>query len=273
MRQSQYCPRICRLVAASLTVASTKTLEHILFLAYDSIRPKDDVSREGTYTPDTRDHAQHARDAILSTLLARPGPDAYYAMQRLAGNPVLTLRSHRFRELARGKATRDAELPTWTAEEVRGFERTFLTPAKTGADLLRVVLGVLADIQRGLTTDDFSSRALLERAKDEDEVQPWLAEQMLLRAKGRFQITRENEIALGDKPDITVSSTACPFQVAVEIKHGGKGWTGAELQNALRVQLAVDYLKPKSRRHGVLVITHHHSRRWQRPNRVSRFPN
>jgi hypothetical protein len=126
-------------------------------------------------------------------------------------------------------------------------------------------------IQRGLTTDDFSSRALLERAKDEDEVQPWLAEQMLLRAKGRFQITRESEIALGDKPDITVSSTACPFQVAVEIKHGGKGWTGAELENALRVQLALDYLKPESRRHGVLVITHHHSRRWQRPNQSKRI--
>jgi hypothetical protein len=259
------------LIAGSLAVASTKTLEHMLFVAYASIRPKDDVPREGTYTPDTRDHAQHARDAILSTLLARQGPDAYYAMKRLAENPIFTLRSHRLRELARGKATRDAELPAWTAEEVRGFERTFLAPAKTGADLLRVVLGVLADVQRGLTTDDFSSRALLERAKDEDEVQPWLAEQMLLRARGRFQITRESEIALGDKPDITVSSTACPFQVAVEIKHGGKGWTGAELESALRVQLAVDYLKPESRRHGVIVITHHHSRRWQRPNQSKRI--
>ncbi len=192
-------------------------------------------------------------------------------MQRLAENPVFALRSHRFRELARGKATRDAELPTWTAEEVRAFETTFLAPAKTGADLLRVVLGVLADVQKGLTTDDFTSRALLERAKDEDEVQPWLAEQMLLRAEGRFQITRESEIALGDKPDITVSSTACPYQVAVEIKHGGKGWTGGELENALRAQLAVDYLKPDYRRHGVLVITHHHSRRWQRPNQSKRI--
>jgi hypothetical protein len=259
------------LIAGSLAVASIKTLEHMLFIAYASIRPKDDVSRHGSYTPDTRDHAQRARDAILSALLPRPGPDAYHAMQRLAENPAFTLRSHRFRELARGKATRDADLPAWTAEEIRGFESTFLAPAKTGADLLRIVLGVLSDIQRGLTTDDFSSRALLERAKDEEEVQPWLAEQMLLRARGRFQITRESEIALGDKPDIIVASTVCPFQVAVEIKHGGKGWSGAELENALRVQLGVDYLKPEARRHGVLVITHHHSRRWQRPDQSKRI--
>lgn len=259
------------LVAGSLAAASTETLERLLHVAYASIRPKDDVMREGTYTPDTRDHAQNARDAILGILLARSGPDAYYAMQRLAENPAFALRAHRFRELAHGKATRDAELPAWTAEEVRGFESTFLAPAKTRADLFRVVLGVLADIQKGLSTDDFSSRALLERAKDEDEVQLWLAEQLHLRARSRFQIARESEVALGDKPDITVSSTAAPYQVAVEVKHGGKGWTGAELENALRVQLAEDYLKPDYRRHGVLVITHHYSRRWQRPNQSKRI--
>lgn len=60
------------LIAGSLAAASTETLERMLHIAYASIRPKDDVSREGSYTPDTRDHAQHARDAILSTLLARP---------------------------------------------------------------------------------------------------------------------------------------------------------------------------------------------------------
>ncbi|MGJ5080386.1 hypothetical protein [Bradyrhizobium sp. HKCCYLS3013] len=259
------------LVAGSFAAASTETLERLLRVAYTSIRPKDDVMREGTYTPDTRDHAQNARDATLGILLARPGPDAYYAMQRLAENSALALRAHRFRELARGKATRDAELPAWTAEEVRSFETTFLAPAKTGADLLRIVLGVLADIQWSLSTDDFSSRALLERAKDEEEVQQWLAEQLHFRAKGRFQITRESEIALGDKPDITVSSTSAPYQVAVEVKHGGKGWTGAELENALRVQLAEDYLKPDYRRHGVLVITHHYSRHWQRPNQSKKI--
>ncbi|MFK4536194.1 hypothetical protein ABIA00_004377 [Bradyrhizobium ottawaense] len=254
------------LIAGSLTVATTKTLEAFLYLAYSRVRPKDDVFHEGSYTPDTRDHAQHARDAILSALLARPGADAYNAIKRLADDPVFALRSHRFRELARGKAIRDSEPPAWTAEEVRAFETGFLAPAKTGTDLLHIVLGVLADIDHSLTKDDFSSRALLEKAKDEDEVQPWLAEQLLLRAKGRFHLVREGEIALGDKPDIFVASTASSFQVSVEIKHGGKGWSGSDLENALRMQLAEDYLKPEYRRHGVLVVTHHRDRRWQRSN-------
>ncbi|MBR0960405.1 hypothetical protein [Bradyrhizobium japonicum] len=252
------------LIAGSLSVATIKTLEALLHLAYSRIRPKDDIIHEGSYSPDTRDHAQHARDALLSALLARPGPDAYGAIRRLSDDPVFALRSHRFRELARGKAIRDSESPAWTAEEVRTFETGFLAPAKTGADLLRIVLGVLAEIDHSLTKDDFSSRALLEKAKDEDEVQPWLAEQLLLRAKGRFHLVREGEIALGDKPDIFVASTASPFQVALEIKHGGKGWSGSDLENALHTQLAEDYLKPEYRRHGVLVVTHHRDRRWQR---------
>src|SRR5262249_5745588 len=43
-------------------------------------------------------------------------------------------------------------------------------------------------------------------------------------------------------------------------------WSGADLEGALRVQLAEDYLKPEYRRHGVLVVTHHRDRRWLRTN-------
>jgi hypothetical protein len=252
------------LTSDALAATSTKGLEALLHLAYSHIKPKDDLVHHGTYSPGSRDNAEAARNVILSVLLERPGADAYYAMKRLADDPIVALRSHRFRELARGKAERDAEIPAWTAAEVLKFERESTAPAKTGTDLLRVVLGVLADIQHNLTRGDFSSRALLEKAKDEYEVQPWLAEQMLLRAKGRFHIIREGEIALRDRPDIFVASTTSTCQVAVEIKHGGKGWSGPDLEDALRVQLAEDYLKPEFRRHGVLVVTHHRNRRWQR---------
>ncbi len=252
------------LVSGALLSASTKTLEALLHLAYTHIRLKDDTVRRGSYTPDTRDHAQNARDAILTALLARPGADAYQAMKRLAGDPVFALRSHRFRELARGKAERDAESPAWNGAEVVTFQRQFTAPAKTGADLLRVIMGVLADIAQNLTHGDVTSRPLLERAKDEDEVQHWLVEQMNARARGRFHTFREAEVATGDKPDVIVASTSVPCEVAIEVKHGGKGWTARDLENALRTQLAEDYLKPESRRHGVLVITHHRDRRWLR---------
>jgi hypothetical protein len=252
------------LISVALTTASTATLEALLHLAYSHIRPKDDAVHQGSYTPDARDHAENARNSILSALLDRPGADAYQAMRRLAEDPVFALRSHRFHELARGKAERDAEGPAWNAAEVLTFQRQFTAPAKTGADLLRVVMGVLGDIAQNLTHGDVTSRPLLERAKDEDEVQHWLVEQMNARARGRFHAFREAEVAIRDKPDVIIASTSAPCEVAIEVKHGGKGWTARDLESALRTQLAEDYLKPESRRHGLLVITHHRDRRWLR---------
>jgi len=67
-----------------------------------------------------------------------------------------------------------------------------------------------------------------------------------------------------ETPDVIIASTSAPCEVAIEVKHGGKGWTARDLQRALRTQLAEDYLKPESRRHGVLVITHHRDRQWLR---------
>jgi hypothetical protein len=204
------------------------------------------------------------RNSILSALLGRSGADAYQAMQRLAADPVFALRSHRFHELARGKAERDAENPAWSPAELLTFQRQFTAPVKTGADLLRVVMGVLGDIAQNLTHGDVTSRPLLERAKDEEEVQHWLVEQMNARSRGRFHAFREAQVAGGDKPDVIAASTSAPCEVAIEVKHGGKGWTARDLERALRTQLAEDYLKPESRRHGVLVITHHRDRRWLR---------
>jgi hypothetical protein len=109
-----------------------------------------------------------------------------------------------------------------------------------------------------------TSRPLLERAKDEDEVQHWLVEQINARARGRFHAFREAEVAIRDKPDVIIASTSAPCEVAIEVKHGGKGWSARDLESALRTQLAEDYLKPESRRYGVLVVTHHRDRRWLR---------
>ena len=186
-------------------------------------------------------------------------------MLRAAHDPDFAIRSERFRELARGKAERDAEYPAWTIPEVVTFETQYTAPVKTGDDLLRVVLGVFDDIVLQFTKGDSTSRQLLQRAKDEDEVQQWLAEQMQLRSRDRYHAYREAQVAQGDKPDIIVASAAAQCEVAIEVKHGGMGWTANQLEQALRVQLAVDYLKPATRRHGVLVITHHRDRKWLDP--------
>ena len=251
--------------------ATVPALEGLVRLVYRHIRPQDDVYHGGTYSPDTRDNAATARNTILSGLLDRPGADSYWTVRHLAEEPEFALRMERFRELAHAKAEKDSEPPAWSAAEVREFERSYTAPVKTGADLMRVALGVFGDINFQLAKGDMSSRSVLERAQDEEEVQNWLGEQLLLRARGRFHVYREAEVALGDMPDIVLASTTAPCEVAIEIKHGGKNWSYRKLEDALRSQLAENYLKPVTRRQGILVITNHRKRGWDDPETGKRL--
>lgn len=252
-----------RLGQEILSEASTAALDQLLRLAYRYVHPKHDQRHEGTYTPNTRDHAESARSTILNAIINRPGLETYDVLRRVASEPIYALRKERFNELARGKAERDSELPTWIEKEVVAFEEQYAAPVKVGSDLLRVTIGVLKDIQFQLDNGDVTSRPLLQRAKDEDEVRNWVVEQMNFRARGRFHAYREAQVANKDRPDIIIASTAAPCEVGMEVKHGGKKWTRAQLESALRVQLATDYLKPASRRHGVFVITNHGVRSWR----------
>jgi len=253
------------LVYARWDHQSVEVLRRLLLLANRTIRIEEDVHHEGIFSPGPRDEAQDARGRILDVLLAIPGRETYEALCALADDPSIGSRK-RFRELAHRRAEQDAEPPAWSPADVVEFERQHAAPAKTGGDLLRMAVGILNDIQTGFLHDDASSRNVLESAPDEEAVQQWLAEQFRLRAKGRFHVHREVEVANRKEPDIVLASTAAAVEVAIEVKHGGKGWTLRTLEDALGRQLVGDYLRPATRRHGVLVITRHSMRKWQEPD-------
>ncbi|MCH8148004.1 MAG: hypothetical protein IH987_08425 [Planctomycetes bacterium] len=252
-------------VLAPLNDLPVATLEALVLIAYQFVSPKDDNVHEEIYRPNGRDKAEDGRGAILGRLLESTGADAYAAVCRLADNPIMQSRSRRIRELARGMAERDTERPAWTVDETLALERQFCAPVKTGVDLFRVVLSSLDDICTSFSNSDASSRRVLESAVDEDAVQSWLAEQLEFRSSGRFHVLRELEVADGNKPDIVVVSASAPCQVAIEVKHGGMDWSVRDFVKALRGQLAEDYLRSATRRHGVFLITHHGKRTWRHP--------
>jgi hypothetical protein len=202
----------------------------------------------------------------------KPGIEAYRATAHLAEDQNFEGDHLRFLELARSKAEQDAEIGAWTASQVIAFERSGLSPATTGEEFFRVSRSILDEIEADLRSSDASSGPLLQQAKDEGQMQLWLAEQLTLRAHGRYHVAREPIVADKKEPDITLSSTTCAYEVAIEVKHGGKSWSGNELRDAVRVQLSGQYLKPAKRRQGLLVITHHETgKRWQRPDTDERM--
>ncbi len=259
------------LVPIGLNEAPVSTLAQLLLFAYQEVRAEDDTVHEGVYSPGERDEAEWGRNTLLKALVETNGPIAHDTMLRLSRHRDMRARKIRFREMAREMAERDTELPAWSAEEVLRFEHDHVLPVKTGFDLYRLTQALIKEIDWDFGNQDASSRAVLETAKDEDAVQNWLAEQLRQRAKGRFHATREPEIAEGNMPDILVSAVAAEVEVAIEAKHGGKGWSTKALEDALRGQLAEDYLRPINRRHGIFVITNHRRRTWTHPRTGKRF--
>lgn len=246
---------------------SLPLIEQVIRLAYRHVPRAGDRDPGEARVMGARDYAQQARDAALTALTARPGPEAYAALRRLAESPNFEISSVRMRELAHGRAEMDAEVEAWSEAQSATFEKTGTAPVKSGADLLRVVEGVLGDIQLSFRkTADSSSRKVLIRAIDETEVQEWLAEQLNHLADHRFYAGRETELAEAKRPDVLVTSNSADVHVAIEVKHGGmKGWSPKRLLYALRAQLAEQYLLPERRRHGVFIVTRHSEKTWRDP--------
>jgi hypothetical protein len=254
------------LAGRALSGAPVSSLEKLLLLAYRYIKPVNDrASDEEDDDYSWRDDAELARNAILKALTDTRGVEAYDAIRQLADHREMKPRKLWLRELARHMADRDSELPAWTPAEAVAFERERLLPPKTGAQLYRVAQSVLNQIKWRFDHGNASSQPVLLTAEDEDAVQKYLAEQLELTALGRYHTVREPEIAESNKPDILLSSAHSIDEVAIEVKYGDKGWRAITLEHALTAQLAEDYLRPANRRHGLLVVTSHSSKRWRHP--------
>ena len=250
---------------------SAASLAHIVANAYRERGRPNRMENDGTDNP-VHDDFNNAGGMPLRALIGRDGYEAYDQVMRLSRNPVVGESQHRLRELAYEMVERQSERPAWTADDVRTFEAEALAPIRTGPDLMKLTVALLDDIAESFTRDDMSAQQVVLTAQDEGAVQDWLGQTLNLRSRGRFHAHKESQIVHHDKPDILISSSSSPDEVAIEVKHGDKNWSLTDMRKALTDQLATRYLRPDNRRHGVLVISNHRgSRFWRDPNQKRRM--
>ena len=258
------------LASRALALASPDTLLQLVLLSLKHIRPTDDQWHQGVFTPDLRDRAQSARGYVLSALIDNRGESAYRHVIKLASLSSMNDRAICLLNKARSMTERDAEEAAWSEEQFLTFARDFTRPVRSALDLHHVILETLRDIDFDLKKSDASSQPLLaiygERDKDdENALQHWLAEQLRQRASGRYHVSRETEVAERNQPDIVASGTNGLFEVAIEVKPAD-AYGVKKLISALDDQLAEQYLKPTSRRHGVLVLFDFGRKGWRDPD-------
>lgn len=238
-----------------LSNSSTAQLAQLVRLAYQSVRREDDITHEGTFSPGPRDNAQDARNRLIGALIERSGREAHDVLLRLADDPLFAHMPDRLRLLARERAAKDSEPAALTPSDFAEWQRLFEAAPRNRDELRQVMWDVLDDIQHEIAHHDFTSRGTLAKIDSEIEMQPILAKMVEDRARGRYQVTREEEVVDRKETDIRLVATAFPGKAVIELKLGDK-WSVNDLERAITDQLVAQYLRHEGCSVGCLLVTY-----------------
>ncbi|RXH28627.1 hypothetical protein XH99_14465 [Bradyrhizobium nanningense] len=225
----------------------------LLRLAYRHVLPEDDNHHEGSYTPDTRDHAERGRNAILSALLASPGPEAWAVKIEMANDPLFAHIRDRAIAVAEGKAAEEADDVAINEAEFAILDRHGESPPRTRDAMFELMRDRLDDID-DLLLQDISPRELWSKIDDEHIMRRELTRFLRDAARQNYTIDQESVTADEKETDIRFRSTSSSVQAVVELKLGDDR-SGTDLFNTIHDQLLTKYMAADECRAGCLLVT------------------
>ena len=242
-----------------------RVLGQLVRQAYAFVRPEDDQVHESTYSPDTRDNAESARNFLLSSLIDTPGPKAWQILRELAEEDAFARSRVRLRFHAWERAATDAEFAPYESKNVAEFYTRLEMPPTDRDGLLAVMTDRLEDLAHDLQHHDFSIRKTLRGIEDEPEMQKNLAWWLEQKTNGVYRVAREEEVADRKRTDIRLLSTVGDQKAAIEVKIADH-WSVNELEQALENQLVKRYLRHVNCKAGCLLLTYRGKKKyWIRP--------
>ncbi len=243
-----------------------KLLGQLVRLVFGHVRPSDDIHHQGVFTSGPRDHAQDAREILLSALQSTKGHAAHEVRTMLAQEADFACRKDRLIYYSRERVAIETEPAVISETDIRGFFVTAELPANTRDRLFDVMLRRLEQIKHDIQNHDFSDRGLLKKIDQESDMQRAVALKFEQNAKGLYSVAREEEVADANKTDIRLQSKSCDQKVAVEIKLAEKDRSVKDLEDALHHQLIGKYLRHENCRGGCLLLTLADPKRtWRHP--------
>jgi hypothetical protein len=237
------------------------TLERLVKIAFRTLRVEEDRTHPSgqVFSPDQRDHAQHARGKAFEQLANTPGRATFEAILRLTEDPECPIPRSRLLEIARNRAAEDAEATAWAPGDALTVETNAEAPPRTAKDLQSTARRRLDDMQNDLLHGDFSQGATLKARPDETAVQNWIADRLRLKQGQAYSVEREPHVAGEKEPDVRLRAKATDTSVAIEIKVA-ESWSIPEPETALSEQLCGRYLRARDAHHGILLLVHQDAR-------------
>ena len=251
-----------------------RALERLVRCAYTYIRPEDDQVHEGSYTPDTRDDAESARNFLLSRLLDTPGSEAYCAVMALSDEDDFSRFSDRLKLLAKERSANNAELELspYSPEDVVALENLYEAPPQDRDSLFDLMMERLEDLTDYYAHGDFSNRRTIQTISEEPEMQRTLAAKLEEKGNGAYRVSREEEVADGKKTDIRLLTIKGNQKAVIEVKIADKRWSLSQLKRALSTQLVEKYLRDSNCKAGCLLLTNHDKNKyWMHPETSRRL--
>ncbi|MCL2918320.1 hypothetical protein [Shewanella litorisediminis] len=246
-------------------------LKRLYILMHRYIRARDDIERagKGVYSPGLRDDAQDGRNALFNLLSEIPGKETYIALTELAKeHPDETYRPW-MQKRAYQRAEQDADLEFWTEQQVRDYDQYQESKPTTNRQLFELTVDRLLDLKAWVERGNDSPYKTWQKADGETELRNLIVGWLNLKSSGRYSCAQENELPNKQRPDIWTQSSQIASPVPIELKLLDKGWSGSELCERLRNQLAGDYLREETAGCGVFLLVWQgksHQQHWQIEN-------
>lgn len=235
-------------------------------LAYHHVALEQDMARrEGTFTPNARDDAEHARNAVLSALLATEGQAGWEAKLAIVDDPLFAHLKDRIAAIARQSAAEEADTTALDEGQVVALEKFLELAPATRNDMFALMKDRLDDLEDELVRDE-SPRASWALIDDETTMRQVIALRLRDRANNRYKVNQEAVTAEGKETDIRMASVASDQEAVIELKVGEKPRSAADLRGAIKDQLVTKYMAPESRRAGCFMVTCKGKRRWDHPD-------
>ena len=239
-------------------------LLRLLRLAYRHVRPVDDVRHEGAYSPDARDHAEGARNAIVSALLEAKGEEGWAAKLEMANDPLCAHFKDRIIAVAEEQWAQEIDGHAFDHLQAALLDQTGEAPASTNEAMFSIARDRLADLDE-LLLRDASPRELWSEITRERLMRREIARQLIQAANGLYTVDQEAVTADEKETDIRLRSVVSDYEAVIEIKIA-ENWSARVLRDAIFDQLVSKYMAAETSRSGFLLITLARDRTWKHPD-------
>lgn len=244
-------------------------LLRLLRLAYRHVRIKDDAHHEGSYSPDTRDDAQQARNNIVTALFNAKGEEGLAAKLEMAADPLCAHFKDRILAVTEENWAQEIDADAFDEAQAVALDRSGEAPASTNEAMFAIMKDRLSDLD-DLLLRDASPREAWAGISDEKVMRREIARELSHAANSIYTVDQEAVTADEKETDIRLRSVVSRHEAVIELKLGD-GRPAKDLRDTIENQLVKKYMAAEHSRAGALMVTLAKDRKWDHPDEGGRI--